>query len=68
MQLFYLGSDDSEGYADFVILDSRKQRVMKNFQFDDTLFSSRYKEKLNSLKLYIDCNVSFIGAYLIEAD
>lgn len=36
MQLFYLGSDVSKGYADFVILDSRKQRVMKNFQLDDT--------------------------------
>jgi len=36
MQLFYLGSDVSKGYADFVILDSRKQRVMKNFQLDNT--------------------------------
>lgn len=36
MQSFYLGSDVSKGYADFVILDSRKQQVMKNFQLDDT--------------------------------
>ncbi|MDI6688004.1 MAG: hypothetical protein QME06_07280, partial [Desulfobacterales bacterium] len=36
MQSFYLGNDVSKGYADFVILDSRKQQVMKNFQLDDT--------------------------------
>jgi len=36
MQSFYLGSDVSKGYADFVILDSTKQQVMKNFQLDDT--------------------------------
>jgi transposase len=36
MQSFYLGSDVSKGYADLVILDSRKQQVMKNFQLDDT--------------------------------
>jgi len=36
MQSFYIGSDVSKGYADFVILDSKKQQVMKNFQLDDT--------------------------------
>lgn len=36
MQSFYLGSDVSKGYADFMILDSTKQQVMKNFQLDDT--------------------------------
>ena len=36
MQSFYLGSDVSKGYADFVILDSTKQQVMTNFQLDDT--------------------------------
>jgi transposase len=36
MKSFYLGSDVSKGYADFVILDSTKQQVMKNFQLDDT--------------------------------
>ncbi|PXF59154.1 MAG: hypothetical protein C4B58_04375 [Deltaproteobacteria bacterium] len=33
--LYYLGADVSKGYADFVILDSRKQPVEKNFQMDD---------------------------------
>ena len=36
MQSFYLGGDVSKGYSDFVILDARKQTVMKNFQLDDT--------------------------------
>ncbi len=36
MQSFYMGSDVSKGYADFVILDLKKQQVMKNFQLDDT--------------------------------
>lgn len=36
MQTFYMGSDVSKGYADFVILDSKKQRRMEDFQLDDT--------------------------------
>ena len=36
MQSFYLGADVSKGYADFVILDDRKQTVVENFQLDDT--------------------------------
>ena len=36
MQQYYLGADVSKGYADFVILDSKKQPVEKNFQMDDT--------------------------------
>ena len=36
MKQFYLGIDVSKGYADFVILNARKQVVEKNFQLDDT--------------------------------
>ena len=36
MQHYYLGGDVSKGYADFVILNSRKQPVEENFQLDDT--------------------------------
>ncbi len=36
MEQFYLGGDVSKGYCDFVILDSTKEPMMKNFQLDDT--------------------------------
>ena len=36
MQHFYLGVDISKGYADFVILNEKKQPVEENFQLDDT--------------------------------
>jgi transposase len=35
-QQYYMGSDISKGYADFVILDSKKRTVEENFQLDDT--------------------------------
>jgi len=37
MEQYFLGGDVSKGYSDFVILDSRKQRVEENFQLDDTI-------------------------------
>lgn len=39
MKSFYLGIDVSKGYADFMIIDEKKQTVIQNFQLDDT-FSS----------------------------
>lgn len=36
MKSFYLGGDASKGYADFVILDSRKRVVEPAFRLDDT--------------------------------
>lgn len=36
MKSFYMGIDVSKGYADFVIIDSQKRPVIKNFQLDDT--------------------------------
>lgn len=47
MQHYYLGGDVSKGYADFVILNSRKQPVEENFQLDDThLGHSQLHEQL----------------------
>lgn len=36
MDNYYLGSDASKGYADFVIINSNKEAVEENFQLDDT--------------------------------
>ncbi len=36
MKSFYLGIDISKGYADFLIIDSKKQPVAQAFQLDDT--------------------------------
>jgi len=48
MQPYYLGIDVSKGYADFVILSTKKQRIEDNFQLDDT-FDGHYRlyEKLD---------------------
>ena len=36
MTIYYLGIDVSKGYADFVFLDSEKNKVELDFQLDDT--------------------------------
>ena len=36
METFYLGCDVSKGYADFVIINEKKECVEENFQLDDT--------------------------------
>jgi transposase len=36
MEHYYLGIDVSKGYADFVILNDKKQPIEANFQLDDT--------------------------------
>ena len=36
MSEFFLGIDVSKGYADFILIDSQKNVVEKNFQLDDT--------------------------------
>lgn len=36
MSDYFLGIDVSKGYADFILLDSNKNIVEKDFQFDDT--------------------------------
>jgi transposase len=51
---YYLGGDVSKGYADFVILDSNKSFVEKNFQLDDTYDGHRklYEVLMELLKKY----------------
>ena len=39
MESYYMGIDVSKGYADFVILDAKKNVVEPNFQLDDTFRS-----------------------------
>ena len=39
MESYYMGIDVSKGYADFVILDAKKNVVEPNFQLDDTFGS-----------------------------
>lgn len=36
MSEYFLGIDISKGYADFILLDHKKNIIEKNFQFDDT--------------------------------
>ena len=36
MEQFYVGIDVSKGYADFIILNSKKEPMVENFQLDDT--------------------------------
>lgn len=36
MERFFMGVDASKGYADFTILDLKKETVVPNFQLDDT--------------------------------
>lgn len=41
MKPFYLGIDVSKGYADFMIITSKKQPVVQSFQLDDTFDGHR---------------------------
>ena len=41
MEPFYLGIDVSKGYADFMIINSKKQPVAQAFQLDDTFDGHR---------------------------
>ena len=41
MEPFYLGIDVSKGYADFMIINSKKQSVAQAFQLDDTFEGHR---------------------------
>jgi transposase len=56
MQQYYLGGDVSKGYADFVILDSKKQRIEENFQLDDTIVGHNllYDQLLNFFEKHPD--------------
>ena len=52
MSNFYLGSDISKGYADFIIIDESKKMVIENFQFDDTALG--HKQLIVLLEGFID--------------
>jgi transposase len=41
MKPFYMGIDVSKGYADFMIINSKKQPVVQSFQLDDTFEGHR---------------------------
>lgn len=51
MKPFYLGIDVSKGYADFMIVDSKKQPVVKAFQLDDTF--EGHKTLYNTLGAFL---------------
>ena len=53
MKPFYLGIDVSKGYADFMIINSKKQPVVQGFQLDDTFDGHR--------SLY-----NILGRFLVE--
>ena len=41
MTSFYLGDDVSKGYADFLIINAKKQQVALNFQLGDAFEEHR---------------------------
>lgn len=59
MNNFYLGCDVSKGYADFIILDQKKQVVESVFQFDDTFegHNGLFKMLSNFMKLHQDATL-----------
>ncbi|MDP3831269.1 MAG: IS110 family transposase [Ignavibacteriaceae bacterium] len=69
MTEFFLGIDISKGYADFVLIDSQKNIVEKNFQLDDTfqghnlLFSFLESFFLNNPQSNIIAAVESTGGY-----
>ena len=52
MDNYYLGGDVSKGYCDFVIIDSEKKIVEKNFQLDDTHAGHTELKRILSNLLY----------------
>jgi len=69
MTEFFLGIDVSKGYADFVLIDSQKNIIEKNFQLDDTfqghnlLFSFLQSFFLNNPQSNIIAAVESTGGY-----
>ena len=41
MEPFYIGIDVSKGYADFMVINSKKQPIVQGFQLDDTFNGHR---------------------------
>ncbi len=59
MQDYYLGVDVSKGYADFVILDDKKQCIEDNFQLDDSFIGHclLYERLLAFYEVHPGCTV-----------
>lgn len=51
MEPFYLGIDVSKGYADFMMINSKKQPVLQAFQLDDTF--EGHQTLYNALGLFL---------------
>jgi len=65
MENYYMGIDVSKGYADFVILDAKKDVVEPNFQLDDT-FGSHCK-LFEILKRFFDCHSGSVLFAAVES-
>jgi len=69
MSEYFLGIDVSKGYADFVLLDNKKNIVEKNFQFDDTfdghnrLYSFLFSFIARTPDSHITAGVESTGGY-----
>ena len=61
MENYYMGIDVSKGYADFVILDAKKDVVEPNFQLDDT-FGSHCKLFEILKRFSVDLNNMIVAA------
>ena len=65
MESYYMGIDVSKGYADFVILDAKKNVVEPNFQLDDT-FGSHCK-LFEILKRFFDSHSESVLFAAVES-
>jgi transposase len=57
MRSYYLGIDVSKGYADFVIINNKKQPIEENFQLDDTFdgHCNLYEKLIDFFKTHPSC-------------
>ncbi|MFC1863762.1 IS110 family transposase [Thermodesulfobacteriota bacterium] len=65
MGKYYLGIDASKGYADFIILNSKKKTVVNNFQMDDTF--DGHSRLYTKLKKFLEAHPESIIYTAIES-
>jgi transposase len=65
MEKFYLGIDVSKGYADFIILNSKKQPAVDNFQLDDTF--DGHSRLYTKLKKFLEAHPESILYSAVES-
>jgi transposase len=65
MESYYMGIDVSKGYADFVILDAKKDVVEPNFQLDDTF--SNHCKLFEILKRFFDSHSESVLFAAVES-